>query len=132
MEKLKVFVVEDSSVIRENLIATMQENAPLEVVGVAEDESGALAWFRNPANGCDLAIVDIFLKAGSGLGVLKGIMGNRAVVRRMVFSNHATPEIRAKCMELGADEVFDKSNEIDEMLAYCNRLARVDATPSTV
>jgi len=26
-------------------------------------------------------------------------------------------------MELGADCVFDKSNEIDELLMYCNRLA---------
>ncbi len=132
MEKLRVFVVEDSSVIRENLIATLQENAPLEVVGVAEDESGALAWLRDPGNHCDLSIVDIFLKAGSGLGVLKGLAGHQPDMRKMVFSNHATPDIRAKCMELGADGVFDKSNEIDEMLAYCNRLSRADAIPNTV
>jgi len=41
----------------------------------------------------------------------------------VVLSNHATPEMRDRCMELGADCVFDKSNEIDELLMYCNRLA---------
>ena len=43
-----------------------------------------------------------------------------------VFSNHATTEMRDLCMELGADCVFDKSNEIDELLSYCNRLAQED------
>jgi len=42
--------------------------------------------------------------------------------KRVVLSNHATPDIRLKCRELGADEVFDKSNELDAMLLYCNRL----------
>lgn len=122
MEKLRTFVVEDSSVIRENLIATLHENTSVEVVGTAEDESSALRWLLAPGNACDLVIVDIFLKAGSGLGVLKGIGSLEGDMHRMVFSNHATPEIRAKCLQLGADMVFDKSNEIEQMLAYCNRL----------
>ena len=45
---------------------------------------------------------------------------------RVVLSNHATPEIRAKCQQLGAAKVFDKSNEIDEMLGWLNRYARSD------
>ncbi|NUZ04260.1 response regulator [Piscinibacter koreensis] len=123
MEKLKTFVVEDSSVIRENLIATLEENVPLEIVGVAEDEQTAVHCVLAAEQPVDLVIVDIFLKAGSGLGVLKGIASLGRATRKMVFSNHATPDIRAKCIELGADKVFDKSNEIEEMLAYCNRLA---------
>ena len=118
-----MFVVEDSNVIRDNLIAALEENAPIEIVGVAEDEASAIHWLLAAGHPCDLAIIDIFLKGGSGLGVLKGIAGLDRQTQRMVFSNHATPEMRAKCRELGADTVFDKSNEIDEMLAHCNRLA---------
>ena len=125
MGKLRIYVVEDSSVIRENLIATLEENAPVDVVGIAEDESSALRWLLGARNRCDLVLIDIFLKTGSGLGVLKGL--RYAGMHRMVFSNHATPEMRDKCEELGAERVFDKSNEIDEMLAYCNRLARSPA-----
>ena len=29
-----------------------------------------------------------------------------------------------KCLELGADRVFDKSNEIDALILYCCRLGR--------
>ena len=31
--------------------------------------------------------------------------------------------MRRKCLELGADRVFDKSNEIDGLILYCCRLA---------
>jgi len=122
MNRLRTYVVEDSSVIRENLTEALHENAPVEVVGSAEDEHAAVAWLLDPVHMCDLVIVDIFLKSGSGLGVLKQIARLDPAVRRVVLSNHATPEIRAKCAELGADQVFDKSNEIDEMLGYFNRL----------
>jgi DNA-binding NarL/FixJ family response regulator len=120
--RLRTYVVEDSSVIRVNLTEALQENAPVEVIGCAEDERAAVAWLLDPQHACDLVIVDIFLKSGSGLGVLKQIGKLDRSVRRVVLSNHATPEVRAKCAELGADRVFDKSNEIDEMLGYFNRL----------
>jgi hypothetical protein len=37
----------------------------------------------------------------------------------VVLTNFATPEIRQRCKDLGAKRVFDKSNEIDDLLAYC-------------
>ena len=58
--------------------------------------------------------------------MLKGLAGFERP-HRVVLSNHATPDIRAKCAELGADKVFDKSNEIDEMLGYLNRLGNAPA-----
>ena len=126
MDNIKIYIVEDSSVIRENLIDALHENAPIEVVGTAEDERSALTWLSDRSHACDLAIVDIFLKSGSGLGVLKGMGELPQAPVRVVLSNHATPEIRAKCAQLGAAKVFDKSNEIDEMLGWLNRYARSD------
>jgi len=34
--------------------------------------------------------------------------------------------MRRKCLELGADQVFDKSNDIDDLILYCNKLAAGD------
>jgi DNA-binding NarL/FixJ family response regulator len=45
--------------------------APIDVVGTAEDEVSAVSWLAASQNRCDLVVVDIFLKSGSGLGVLK-------------------------------------------------------------
>lgn len=123
MPPIRAYIVEDSQVIRDNLIATLEELVPVEVVGTAEDESSAVKWLQNSNGGVDLVIVDIFLKSGSGLGVLKATsaLPNRHNV--VVLSNYATQDIRRKCLELGADKVFDKSNEIDALIQYCSRLA---------
>jgi DNA-binding NarL/FixJ family response regulator len=122
MDKIRTFLVEDSSMVRENLIAALEENTPIQVIGVAEDEASAIAWLTSQREPCDLLIVDIFLRSGTGIGVLKGINSVSRSMKRLVLSNHATADIRAKCLELGASEVFDKSNQLDEMLLYCNRL----------
>ena len=121
MTSLTAFIVEDSPVIRENLVAALEEMAPIQVVGTAEDEAGALRWLGD--NVCDLAIVDIFLKSGSGLGVLKTASLSERPIKLVVLSNYATPDMRRKCLELGASRVFDKSNEIDSLIMYCARLA---------
>jgi DNA-binding NarL/FixJ family response regulator len=127
MLALKTFIVEDSPVIRENLIATLEELVPIEVIGAAEDEMGALQWLAHPDQPLDLLIVDIFLKSGSGLGVLRAARQMQPDTKRVVLSNYATPEMRRRCLELGADKVFDKSNEIDALILYCARLAAGEA-----
>ena len=124
MAPLKTYIVEDSPVIRENLIATLEEMVPLQVVGTAEDEGSAERWIGQHGNDWDLVIIDIFLKSGSGLGVLQAArQASHDGSKVVVLSNYATPDMRRKCAELGADKVFDKSNEIDALISYCIRLA---------
>jgi len=124
MPLLKTFIVEDSPVIRENLIATLEELTPLRVVGSAESETSALNWLQQPENECELVIVDLFLKQGSGLGVLKVMDATMSRhLKRVVLSNYATPDTRRQCMALGADRVFDKSSEIESLILYCIEVA---------
>ena len=129
MTALKTYIVEDSQVIRENLIATLEELVPVKVVGTAEDESTAVQWLSLPGSRFDLVIVDIFLKQGSGLGVLRAARALTTRHKLVVLSNYATSDIRRKCLELGADRVFDKSNDIDALIQYCGRLAGDPALP---
>ena len=68
MNTLKAFVVEDSPVVRESLIAALEELAPIEVIGVVADERSAIQWMKAHALECDIVITDIFLKDGSALG----------------------------------------------------------------
>lgn len=123
MPALKTYIVEDSPVIRENLVAALEEMAPVHVVGTAEDERSARAWLERSGDDCDLVIIDIFLRQGSGLGLLQTMQTGARRCKRVVLSNFATPDMRRKCLALGADSVFDKSNEIDALIGYCTRLA---------
>jgi len=59
-------------------------------------------------NGCDVAI-DIFLRKGSGLGILEHMARYERPPQRVVLTNYATLDMRSRCRALGADAVFDKS-----------------------
>ena len=120
MSILKTYIVEDSSVIRHNLIAALEELAPVTVVGTAEDQDTAIAWLADRKHECDLVIIDIFLKGGSGLGVLEAAHAMPRTLSLVVLSNYATPGMRRKCIGMGAKRVFDKSQEIDDLVAFCS------------
>lgn len=131
MPRLKTYLVEDSLVIRDSLIATLQDLTPVQVVGFAEDESAAAHWLSQADNDADLVIIDIFLKSGSGLGVLKASAGWARRRKMVVLSNYATADMQQRCLALGADRLFDKSTEIDALIDYCDRLASgADSRPA--
>ncbi|AEF91802.1 MULTISPECIES: response regulator [Delftia] len=117
--KLRTYLVEDNPTIRENLIATLEELADVEAVGIAETESAGTDWLQQNPDAWDLAIVDLFLRQGSGLGVLTACRERQPHQKIVVLSNYATPDIRSRCAQLGVDAVFDKSNEIDALMDYC-------------
>jgi DNA-binding NarL/FixJ family response regulator len=127
MAVLTTFIVEDNPLILDTLASTLQELTPVQVVGSAADESHAVAWLQQPGHACELLIVDIVLKSGSGLGVLRRTAHSTGPERRVVLTNYATPDVRAACRALGADRVFDKSSELDELIAYCEDVARPHA-----
>lgn len=130
---LITYIVEDSATIRENLISTLEEIAPVKVVGFAETEQEASLWLSINNGNWQLAIVDLFLKEGSGLGVLKGCQSRQPYQKVVVLTNYATNDIRRRCSELGSDAVFDKSNELDQLLEYCSSVtASSEMPPDTI
>lgn len=120
---LNTFIVEDSEIILENLIATLEEVASVRVVGSAADEAAAVLMLAQLGTEVDLVIIDVFLRSGSGLGVLRRTQQAGLLAQRVVLTNYATPDMRAKCSALGAHCVFDKSNDLDDLISYCRRLA---------
>ena len=117
--RLKTYIVEDNPTIRENLIGTLEELAGVTAVGTAETENDGKAWLTDHQQDWDLAIVDLFLKQGSGLGELAACRNRPARQKVVVLSNYATTDIRQRCAQLGVDAVFDKSNEIDALVDFC-------------
>jgi DNA-binding NarL/FixJ family response regulator len=116
---LRTYIVEDNPTIRENLVATLEELANIQAVGSAETENEGKAWLTENGQQWDLAIIDLFLKQGSGLGILHACKDRKPDQKLVVLSNYATPDIRKRCAQLGVDAVFDKSNEIDALIDFC-------------
>jgi DNA-binding NarL/FixJ family response regulator len=115
----KTILVEDSEIIRANLIPAMKDLANVEVVSVAETQEQALDALQAHVNHWELAIVDLFLKEGSGLGVLRGCMNRLPTQVVLVLTNYPTKEMRDRCAKYGADGVFDKSTELEAFFERC-------------
>jgi DNA-binding NarL/FixJ family response regulator len=116
---LRTILIEDSETIRENLVPTLAEMADARVIAVAETASQALDALDRHKQDWDLAVVDLFLKEGSGMSVLRAARDRSPHQRMLVLTNYPTAEIRRRCRELGADGVFDKSTELEAFFDLC-------------
>lgn len=120
----KAYLVEDSVLIRENLVGFLHDVADADVVACASTEEEAVHWLHEHRDDWDLTIVDLFLKRGNGLGVVRACRDRAANQKVVVLSNYATADMRQRSAQLGADAFFDKSAEIDQLLAYCEAAHR--------
>lgn len=116
---MRIFVVEDSPRLRDNLAATLKEMAGVEVVGTAETEHEARRWLADNRDAWDIAIVDLFLRVGSGLNLLEACARRAPTQKVVVLSNHSSRDVRWRCQQLGADAVFDKSHDVDALVQFC-------------
>ncbi|MBI2771519.1 MAG: response regulator [Burkholderiales bacterium] len=122
---LRAYVVEDNASIRESLLEALVELAGTVPAGTASNEKDAIAWLLDPAHGWDLAIVDLALDGGgSGLNVLKALRGRDPRQKMVVLTGSASLDVRRQCESAGSDRVFDKSMETEDLLDYCQQLAR--------
>lgn len=121
----RTYLVEDSPVIRDNLVGFLEDVTHADVVAHASTESDAVAWLGANPDQWDVAIVDLFLQQGNGFGVIKACRHRRAGQKVVVLTNYATPDMRARAAQMGADAFFDKSSEIEDLVAYCEDLLHV-------
>ena len=123
MPTLITYLVEDNPIVRTNLIETLSEIAHLKITAHSATQKDASQWLLNHSD-WHLAIVDLFLKQGSGLGVLSECQSRASFQKMVILTNYATQEIRQRSVALGADAVFDKSTELDRLMDYCIEQAR--------
>lgn len=122
---LSVLLIEDSVEIRDALIQSIEGSGALAVKGTVDNSQEAIALLDEGA--IEAAVIDLHLRAGSGLQVLAHLKqaGNPQNIFRIVLSNHTTPAFKRICTDLGADYVLDKSLEFDYAIALLEKHALV-------
>ncbi len=125
---LRVFLVEDNPVMREYLAQVLWIEAEVETVGTAETETQARQWLALNPTAWDIAVVDLCLKEGSGAGVVDFCRNRQADQALVVMTNQDVLPLLQRCKLLGADAVYDKTTELDDMVAYCIGMAVEGAT----
>ena len=122
-QSLKVFVIEDDRILRDLILEALREIPGVEVLFYADNEISATNWLSSNDSAWDLAVVDLHLKQGSGVGALNWCTTRRPDQHVVVLSGQLSEEIRRKCLALRADAVFDKSTEMNDFLDYCQALS---------
>jgi DNA-binding NarL/FixJ family response regulator len=112
----RIFLVEDSPVIRDSLMDVLDSvEDGRQVVGTAETEDDAVE--RIADSDPDVAIIDINLREGSGIGVLERLSDlDAAPPVRIVYTNHYSRRVHDYCARLGATHVLPKNGDIRELL----------------
>lgn len=111
---LNVLLIEDSAVLRGMLLEYLKDFPFIENVDWADTEALALRLLG--ASKYDVAIVDLQLRQGNGINVLRAMQRAGTGTVRIVYTNHAQLEMyRRQCAEAGADYFFDKSLELEQV-----------------
>ncbi|MGZ5037094.1 MAG: response regulator [Usitatibacter sp.] len=122
---LRVFIADDSAPVSEMLAELISEPGRIEVVGVAESEDAAIESIRRLRP--DAVVLDLQLKPGSGTNVIRAVRSDPTLsaTRLLVASNHVSSQLKAGCLELGADGYYDKVKELGALTQRLAELASV-------
>ena len=111
---VKVFIAEDSAMIRDRVAAMLAAQA-IDVVGHAETPRGSIDGIL--AAQPDVVVLDVQLEGGTGLEVLRAVRGTDPDIAFVVFSNNAGPAYRKRYLGEGALRFLDKTTEFDQLAA---------------
>jgi DNA-binding NarL/FixJ family response regulator len=121
-----VLLVEDSpaaQIALRDLIALFG----FDLLGIYAREADACTWLRANPDSVDIVVLDLLLSQGSGFSVLPVAQAEQPRSRIVIFSDFVTPTVAQKCLALGAERTFRKS-ELAEFTGYLRSL-RVDPCP---
>ncbi len=120
---MDVFLVEDLKNIQTAMAQMLEGLGDYRIVATVSTEAEALAWLEENPGQWGLAVVDLVLEQGSGMGVISRCRRTSPGAKVVVFSNFVTPGIRAHCLRLGADAAFDKNTELSAFADFCAALS---------
>jgi DNA-binding NarL/FixJ family response regulator len=111
--EVKVFVVEDSVLVRERLIEMIREVDGVDVVGEADSYRTAVAGILSTHP--DVAILDISLADGNGIDVLAHVKPRLPGLRGIVLTNYNSPQHLKASADAGAEYFLDKSVDFERI-----------------
>ena len=117
---LRILLVEDSPLLRGRLENMLSQHATFKVTGLAAAEAEAVEKLDTVPY--DAIVVDVELRPGSGIGVIRQARarnkasGDGGHVWIIVLTNYDLPTVRERCMQAGADHFLDKMREIDQLI----------------
>ncbi|HZS07781.1 MAG TPA: response regulator transcription factor [Blastocatellia bacterium] len=120
-EEMRIFIADDSVIVRERLTELLLELPEVEIVGEAGTAGDATLAIRELKP--DVVILDIQMPGGSGIDVLRTIRQEHLASRVIMLTNNSYERYREMCLGAGADFFFDKSTEFEKVITVCRELS---------
>jgi len=113
-DKAKILIVEDHPAAREGLAMRIGSQPDLMVCGEAADLAEALHLIAttNP----DVVIVDISLKSGNGIDLIKRIKARHKSARMLVWSMHNENLFAERALRVGASGYISKEHATEKIV----------------
>jgi len=110
----KVLIVDDHPSVREGLASRISRQADLKVCGEAADIADALLLLESTRP--DVVVVDISLKTGSGIDLIKRIKARDSSIRMLAFSMYSDSLYAERALRAGALGYINKENTTGRIL----------------
>ena len=120
--RARLLLVDDHPILREGLARLINLEKDLEVVGQAEDHSGALALLRESQP--DLLIADLTLASGNGLDLIREVRRHHARLPILVFSMHDDAYHAEQALRAGANGYVTKYEAPETLLKAIRMVLR--------
>lgn len=110
----RVLIVDDHPAVREGLAARISSQPDLEACGEAADVADALKLLASTRP--DVAVVDIQLKTGDGLDLVKRIKSRDESIRILVWSMYPDKVYARRALNAGALGYINKEHTTDRLI----------------
>lgn len=121
--QLRVFLIEDSPEIRDLIIEDFASIPGIVLAGTAETEDDARTQLATQI--CDVLILDIQLKQGNGINLLRTLSNTQEQSQclKIVLSNHAGGTYRRMSQQYGVQHFFDKTSQFPQLHSLLQQLS---------
>jgi len=110
---MRVVVVDDSLVVRRQVVNLLRERSGIEVVGEAGDLADGLRTVKETRP--DFVVLDLNLPGGSGFRLVGDFKRQGLHPKVVVLTNYADDAFRQHAEYLGVYSFLDKSNEFERI-----------------
>jgi two-component system invasion response regulator UvrY len=119
---ISILLVDDHPVVRQGYRRVLENQSDFRVVAEADNAAGAYAAFK--AHAPDVVVMDISMKAASGLEAIRNIRSRDDRARILVFSMHSEAALVKTAFSAGASGFVTKSSEPAALIQAIRSVAR--------
>lgn len=112
---IRILIAEDQRIVREGLIALLEDESEIEIVGEAADGRQAIQMFA--ALRPDVVLMDLQMPVLDGPEATRRIRAQSPDAHILVLTTYATDEFIFKALRAGAQGYLLKDASADELLA---------------